>query len=232
MLPRRRHGRSPRQVLLVPSPRAVAHGAESPLRALGLGDAPFRGADQGREAQQAARASPAAGGDHLVGLRTCRAAAGGDDVSDYVPTQHERESAEAREALWNALGRRPDGLFVIASALTAAEERGRRRGIEEAAKKLAVLNDSYVEKSQESYVRQGRSETTLKLGAMANALSEATEAVAALAPRDSGRRRHRCMRCGDEFDCTAEGCVAKYDVLPTMIRGGVVVEHECKQRED
>lgn len=51
------------------------------------------------------------------------------------------------------------------------------------------------------------------------------------APRDSAPKKHRCMRCRGEFDCTAPGCVALYDVLPTMVRDGVVVEHECKPRD-
>lgn len=44
--------------------------------------------------------------------------------------------------------------------------------------------------------------------------------------------RHRCMRCREEFDCQSPGaCVAKVDVLPTIITmgadGKVVITEHC-----
>lgn len=45
---------------------------------------------------------------------------------------------------------------------------------------------------------------------------------------------HRCMRCGEEFQCIHDGdptrCTANYDVLPSLVRlvdGRPVVEDHC-----
>lgn len=38
-------------------------------------------------------------------------------------------------------------------------------------------------------------------------------------------RLHRCMRCGLLFECEALECKAQFNVLPSLIREGKVVEH-------
>lgn len=54
-----------------------------------------------------------------------------------VLTDDERQAVEEREALWKALGY-PEKLFEIATALTSAERRGFRRGVDAAAKWLKL----------------------------------------------------------------------------------------------
>lgn len=138
---------------------------------------------------------------------------------------------EAADLMCNILGKqtdpdwKPDPVTagMVAAVLAAAEERGRRRGVIAQWGKihelLALIDELADDLAPFTGDRVGAKWNRLRLG------------IEALAPRDSGPRKHKCMRCGGEFDCTAPGCVALYDVLPRMVRDGAVVEHECKPRD-
>lgn len=50
---------------------------------------------------------------------------------------------------------------------------------------------------------------------------------------NTGPHKHKCMRCGNEFDCqTPDVCTAQYAVLPSIVvRGenGPEVREHCRQ---